>query len=196
MAELARDDIEIDEVAELVSQDVGLAVKILSLINCPLYQLVREVKSVKDAVVILGLTTVKQWAITLAIVSGANRPVELYRIVLVRAKTLALYSDVLNIKDSSIDPSSCFLLGLLSGVDAIFEIEMVEVLNHLKLDNNIKAALLHEDNALGELLKNSIGVERFDSDVFEHLSSGELSLLNQCYKDALKWADGVMSYLG
>lgn len=195
LAELARDDIEVDEVAELISQDVGLTVKILSLINCPLYQLVREVKSVKDAVVILGLTTVKQWAITLALVSESSRPIELYRVVLVRAKTLALYCDVWETNSRNINSSSCFLLGLLSGVDAIFEVEMEEILNHLKLDSDIKAALLHDDNSLGELLKNSIGIERFDSHIFEQLSQHQICLFNGCYREALKWADGVMSYL-
>ncbi|MCF2950231.1 HDOD domain-containing protein [Paraglaciecola aquimarina] len=195
VSELSRNDIEVEEVAELISRDVGLSVKILSLINCPLYQLVREVKSVKDAVVILGLTTVKQWAITLALVAESSRPKELFRAVLVRAKTLSLYSAHTSTGNKQVESSTCFLVGLLSGIEAIFEIDMVEILDHIVLDVDIKSALLGQENQLGALLKNSIGMERFDSRIFEQLSNQEICLFNRCYRDALKWADEVMDNL-
>ncbi|WP_133470874.1 EAL and HDOD domain-containing protein [Paraglaciecola marina] len=190
LSELSRDDIEVEEVAELISRDVGLVLKILGLINCPLYQLVREVTSVKDAVIILGLATVKQWAIILSLVSVSAAPAELFRSILIRAKTLSLYS-----KGRPFEPSSCFLLGLLSGIEAIFEIEMELILEHLRLDESIKIALLYKTNDLGELLNFSIGMERLDNEILQSFDKNEVSALNQCYQEALQWADEVMNYL-
>ncbi|MGJ8681684.1 EAL and HDOD domain-containing protein [Paraglaciecola sp.] len=192
VSELSRVDIEVEQVAELISQDAGLTLKILALTNCPLYQLVREVKSVKDAVIILGLTTVKQWAITFAFVSGSNRPAELFRIILIRAKTLGLYAERADSEQGKVDASSSFLTGLLSGIEAIFEVEMEQALSHLALDQEIKLALMGESNQLGELLKNAIGIERFDSRIFEQMPNQQICIFNQCYRQALNWADQVL----
>ncbi|WP_158969796.1 EAL and HDOD domain-containing protein [Paraglaciecola sp. L3A3] len=195
LSELSRSDIEVDEVAELISRDTGLALKIFALVNSPIYQLVRDVSSVKDAVVILGLDVVKQWAITLVLVSNSSRPIELFRIILIRAKTLALYANHAAKNGKKVTSSTCFLVGLLSGVEAIFEREMKEVLKFIKLNPEIKIALLQKDNDLGEMLKISIGIERFSNSVFEQLTNQEVCSYNRCYRDALKWADEVMKYL-
>ncbi|WP_340679781.1 HDOD domain-containing protein [Paraglaciecola sp.] len=195
VSQLSRHDIEVNEVAELISRDPVLTVKILALINCPLYQLVREVKSVKDAVIILGLNVVKQWGMILTLVSQTKQPLELFRTILIRAKTLALYAECSQDKLLKSDVSECFLVGLLSGVDAIFEIKLENILEHLMLDERIKIALLGHDNKMGQLLKNSMAIERFDNQIFEQLSNQEICLINRCYRESLKWADQVMNNL-
>ncbi|WJG10885.1 HDOD domain-containing protein [Aliiglaciecola sp. LCG003] len=195
VSELSRQDIEVAEVAELISQDPILTLKILSLINCPLYQLVRDVNSVRDAVIILGLRVVKQWAMILTLVAESNRPLELFRTLLTRAKTLELYSQTKSDQQHKLDASECFLVGILSGIDAVLEASLENILEHLKLNQEIKLALLSQNNDLGIMLKNSIGIERFDSHIFETLSNQEICSYNRCYRKALAWADEVLSYL-
>ena len=195
VSQLSRNDIEVNEVAELISRDPVLTVKILALINCPLYQLVREVKSVKDAVVILGLNVVKQWAMILTLVSHTKQPIELFRAILIRAKTLSLYAECSHDKLLKSDVSECFLVGLLSGVEAIFEVKLENILEHLMLDARIKVALIGQDNNMGQLLKNSMAIERFDNRIFEQLSNQEICLINRCYRESLTWADQAMNYL-
>jgi EAL and modified HD-GYP domain-containing signal transduction protein len=195
VSQLSRDDIEVNEVAELISRDPVLTVKIIALINCPLYQLVREVTSVKDAVVILGLNVVKQWAMILTLVSQTKQPIELFRTILIRAKTLSLYAECSQDKLLKSDVSECFLVGLLSGVEGIFEIKLENILEHLMLDARIKVALIGQDNNMGQLLKNSMAIERFDNQIFEQLSNQEICLINRCYRESLTWADQAMNYL-
>ena len=195
VSQLSRDDIEVNEVAELISRDPVLTVKIIALINCPLYQLVREVTSVKDAVVILGLNVVKQWAMILTLVSQTKQPIELFRAILIRAKTLSLYAECSQDKLLKADVSECFLVGLLSGVEAIFEVKLENILEHLMLDARIKVALIGQDNNMGQLLKNSMAIERFDNQIFEQLSNQEICLINRCYRESLTWADQAMNYL-
>lgn len=195
VSELSKNDIEVDTVSKLISHDPTLTIKILHLINCPLYQLVREVNSVKDAVVILGLNVVKQWAMIISLVSVSTRPNELFRTLLIRAKTLEIYASYQDSAHMQAGKLECFLVGLLSGVDAIFEVGMEAVVGGLQLEAHLKQALLTNDNELGVLLVNSIGVERFDSQTFERLSNQEICLLGRCQQEALVWADQVMNNL-
>ncbi|MDO6693576.1 HDOD domain-containing protein [Aliiglaciecola sp. 3_MG-2023] len=195
VSHLSRHDIETDEVAELISRDPVLTVKILALINCPIYQLVREVKSVKDAVVRLGLNVVKQWAMILTLASNSSQPKELLRTLLIRAKTLSLFSDNPLTGGVKTDSSESFLVGLLSGIDAVFQVEIKDLLDSLTLSDSIKSALLFHDNDLGKLLQNTIGIERLDDKVFERLTKQELELFKKCYSQALTWTDEVMNYL-
>ncbi|CAD5255008.1 conserved hypothetical protein [Alteromonas sp. 38] len=195
VSELSRSDIEVDSVADMISLDPVLTTKILLLINCPLYQLVRDVNSVREAVVILGLNVVKQWAIIMSLMSVSTSPTELFRTLLTRAKTLERIALHKQNEQDAINPSECFLVGLLSGADAIFEVGIETLVSNLKLEARLKQALLTRDNALGLLLTNVMGIERFDSQTFEGLSNEEICLYGRCHQDAALWADNVMNNL-
>ena len=195
VSEFSKNDIEVDKVAEIISLDPVLTTKILLLINCPLYQLVRDVNSVREAVVILGLDVVKQWAIVMSLMSVSTSPSELFRSLLARAKTLELIAFNNQDEEVSLDPLECFLVGLLSGVDAIFKVNMETLVGSLKLEAHLKQALLTHDNALGSLLINVIGIERFDSQTFERLSNQDICLYGRCQQDGALWADTVMKNL-
>lgn len=58
-AELAREEPSMRVVAELVSQDVGLMAKLLNLVNSPYFGLPQKVKSIFQAINLLGISTVK-----------------------------------------------------------------------------------------------------------------------------------------
>lgn len=195
VSEFSRPDIETEEVAQLISLDPVLTVKILRLINCPLYQLVRDVKSVREAVVILGLSVVKQWAIILSLVSASDSPQELFRQLLVRAKTLSLIGESQAKQQPNIDVSGYFLTGILSGVDAIFGTKQGTVVQQLTLDDEVKTALLTQDNFMGQLLTDTIGYERFDGSVFAHMSDEQKFTFIHSYQKSLVWADEVLNNL-
>lgn len=142
--------------------------------------------------VILGLKTVKQWALILTLVDASEQPKELFRTLLIRAKTIENY---LGSSDKNSDASEGFLVGLLSGISAVFETELESILVHLKLDKHITSALLGESNKLGDMLKNTIGIEQFDSQVFEQLPTQVICQYNRCYREAMKWADEVMNHI-
>ena len=195
VSEFSKSDIEVDKVAEIISLDPVLTTKILLLINCPLYQLVRDVNSVREAVVILGLGVVKQWAIIMSLMSVSTSPTELFRCLLTRAKTLELIALSRQHEDGTLHPLECFLVGLLSGVDAIFKVDIQTLISSMKLEAHLKQALLVHDNALGALLTNVMGIERFDSQTFERLSNQEICLYGRCQQDGALWADTVMKNL-
>ena len=107
LSELTRPDIPINEVADLIACDPRLAMKLILLVNSSLFSFVREVTDVQEAVVMLGIDAVKRWAMILLLVSESEQPVEIFRTLLCRAKTLELYAEDMDENK----PSDYFSLG-------------------------------------------------------------------------------------
>ncbi len=55
---LEEDEPNIDDVADLISSDVGLSAAILKIINSPFYGMNRRISEIKQAVMMLGLKTI------------------------------------------------------------------------------------------------------------------------------------------
>lgn len=191
VSELSREEVSVDEVVALLALDPRLTYKILLLVNSPVYQFVREIKSIKEAVVALGLEAVKRWALILSLVLNSDQPNELFRILLVRAKTMELIAQA----NKEEEPNSFFLLGILSGIDAILHSELHTLVERLSLPDEIKSALITRQNSPGKLLNHVIGIERFDASVLESLSNQQAYLYNSCYRRAIHWADEVINSL-
>lgn len=56
-----------DEIAEIVSQDVGLSVKILQMVNTAFFGLTRDIVNLKDAVVLIGISNLTTMVMTVQI---------------------------------------------------------------------------------------------------------------------------------
>ncbi len=67
---LNRRDVELAQLADLISVDPGLTMKVTRLINSPLYGLVREMTSLRDAVVYLGMNAVRSVALSFSFLSA------------------------------------------------------------------------------------------------------------------------------
>ena len=68
-----RPDASVREVAEIIGTDPGLTSKIVRFINSPMAGIGREIKSVHQAVTLLGTRTVKMMALSFSVMSGRPR---------------------------------------------------------------------------------------------------------------------------
>lgn len=185
LSELTRPDISTQEVADLIVCDPRLAMKIILLVNSSLFSLVREINDVHEAVVMLGTEAVKQWAMILLLVSESEQPVEVFRTLLCRAKTLELYAEEMN----EGKPSNYFTLGLFSGIDAILGLNMHQVVNSLPLDAELKKALVDSSGNMGQVLSSLKLIERGEQ-------STTLISLNSVYWKGIAWSDELMDSIG
>ena len=62
----AKEDVSTKELVAVIERDMVMTVRVLKLVNSPLFGLVKEVTSVQHAVVYVGLDTVKNLAISIA----------------------------------------------------------------------------------------------------------------------------------
>jgi len=191
MATLCRDDVTVDEVSEILSCDPRLIYKILKIVNCPLYPFKREIENIKEAVVMLGLETIKQWTIILLLSAESEQPQELFRTLLTRAKTCELYAAEI----PRALKSDFFTLGLFSGIDAILKIELKTIFTELKLTLPTRTFFLNQISDKKSLLNAVKGLERNQQTNFTLFSPSMLTNVRKYYFDSIKWADELMELL-
>ena len=74
---LADDEADIDRVAEIVEQDLGISAKILQLVNSSFFGIAREITSIREATTYLGTNTIRDLTLgveAFRMVEGARIP--------------------------------------------------------------------------------------------------------------------------
>ena len=188
LAELNREDLTVLELEALIKQDAALSLKVLRCVNSAALPLRREVRSIHDAVVLLGIKPIRQWASVwcLAGVNTVGSP-ELATLALLRARSCELVAG----DQSAVDTSELFLVGLCSLLDTMLGRPMEEALDQLPLSPAAKQTLLGRPSAMRSILDSILAQEVGDwADV--DLSAANAGVtpaaLSNAYIGALRWA--------
>ena len=140
--------IAVKEIEVLVGQDVALSYRLLKYINSAFFALPQPVESIGRAVVYVGLNQLRQWASLLATAGIHDKPKELMRLSLTRAKMCEL----LCIAAGKSDKDVYFTTGLFSALGALFDQPLHEIVKELPLSETIEVALLEHTGELGAAL--------------------------------------------
>ncbi len=184
---------EPEELIELISGDIYLNTKLLTLVNSPFYGLKTKVKTVKKAISILGMKKTKEWLNVLLVSKLAeNKPQELVIMSTVRAKFAELLSKIF-----ALDEINAYYLGLFSLIHSILGIELEKILEDMDyLDNEVKDALLGKPNRYRELLDFIINYENGDFEKAENTIKKfnlEKENIYKHYLEAIEFADNIYS---
>ncbi len=185
IAQLQDPSIDLREVETLIAQDVILSFRLLRYINCATFGLRREVDSIRQAIMLLGLATVRNWATLLLLSQFDDRkPRELMTIALIRARMCEL----LSVTDPRIDAGQAFTTGLFSLLDAMLDVPMENLLDQMPLSLPIKLALQSREGLLGTLLNDVVRYERGQWDGLAERDAVSIDY-NTAYLAAVSWAD-------
>lgn len=185
ISQLQNPDIDLAKLEQLIAQDTVLSYRLLRYINCATFALRREVESIQQAIMLLGLAAVRKWATLLLMSqSGNEKPQQLAVMSLVRANMCELLSQRLE----NVSGEQAFTVGLFSLLDAILDTPMVELLDQMPLSMPIKMALLEREGPLGRLIEDVVRYERGD---WAELSDKEIRPADyrMAYLTAVRWAD-------
>jgi EAL and modified HD-GYP domain-containing signal transduction protein len=191
MAELQRPEIDMEVLQQIVETDVNLSVKLLRQINSCFYSLLSEVKSVRQAIVYLGVNHIRNWACVIALGTIDDKPQEVVTMSLVRAKMCELLGGA---QDADL-ASEFFTVGLFSMLDTIFDSSMEEVLENMPLDSEVKAALTKREGIFGRVLANVEAHEKGEWDSVEREGYGQKQIM-EAYIAALEWSCTVQENMG
>ena len=185
-------DVNMTDIAERVAQDPKLSMQLLKLINSPLVNLNREVSNLKEAITYLGINMLKRWAMMMAFVSNSTAPLEANRIILTRAKCCELYFENRG-KDASLAPSA-FLVGLISGVDVLLELDPKFFVEQIQFSPEIQNAILKGEGELSAVLNQTRMIEFFLAQAHDKIRQIPTELLVH-YSEAQHWAGDVIDSL-
>lgn len=196
VSELSKDEPEIERITKIIESDVSLSYKLLRLLNSPAIGLLNKIKSIKQAIVLLGLIELKKWVYVLSFQDHLEKSeqimLEIIKLSLTRAKANELVS--MNIGRRS-ESSSFFLTGLLSLVETIFKQPKEQILEKLPLDQEILATIGGQETSLTPITNLVCAAEKGKWEEMDSLLQ-ELDLriekFNDLYQQAIKWARDVM----
>lgn len=173
-------------VEEIALKDPELTYKILRVVNSAAVNLRREVTSLSHAIALLGMDQVRRWVMLFLAKSDNGKPTELTRTMLVRGRMCELLAEMLEYQD----PMECFIVGLLSQLDVMMDMEMEVLLNEVPLQQSVRDALLNREGQSGALLSE---VEVYERGEFERLKKLLPSQFYEvAYRHSLKWSEQVL----
>lgn len=189
ISEVQQPDLSMRRLEQLVLADATLAYRLLSLVNSGLVGLSNRVDSVYHALVLLGADRVRQLATLITLASQPHASAELVALGVTRAgMARALHGD-------PAAEGEAYTSGLLSVLDAVFQVPMTELVGELPLPPEVARALVERVGPLGELLDAIAAYERGDLAELERLRPGELAGFIRAYTEAVRWADQLRAQL-
>jgi len=176
----------------LVKGEAALCYRLLRYMNSAVFGFATEIHSVRHALSILGEREVRRWIRLVATLgAGQNKTTDLVLSALVRARFCELLSPKIQHENSDL-----FLVGMLSLMDAILEIPMVQVLDSIPIDKESKAVLLGTPSCLRPFYRLMLAQESGEWQAVTELSH-ELQLAESdvanAHWQALLWAKAVSS---
>jgi c-di-GMP-related signal transduction protein len=189
LRDLHHHNVTIDQLEELIKHDATLCYRVLRVANSAALAQRREVQSVRQALVLLGLDNVRRWLSVwlLASVSQGAHP-ELAVMSAVRARCCELIGGRLFGPDAE---TETFLLGMCSLLDAILQRPMEVVVTQLPLTEPTKRALIGDDNSNRRVLDCVVAYERGHWDTCLRVASDvgiDPATIPVAHKEALQWA--------
>jgi len=186
LAKLQDPNLDIHDLDDLVKNDVALSLKLLRYVNSASIGLPRVVDSIAQAIGLVGTDRMKQWASLLVLAQNGDKPSELMRMALIRARMCEALCPLYGMS-----PGQGFTVGLFSTLDAYFDCEMQQLLGDLPLAPEILDALLNREGKLGVILEGMLAYERGD---WEQVTAQPIDLekINIVYWESVEWANGMM----
>jgi len=190
LAVLHNPDSDTDDLTEAINTDVTTSYKLLKLINSAAFNLNRNIESIQQGVLLLGRRKLMSWASMLSMSSLSDRPSEILRTAMTRAKMCELLAEKITVTD----PEGYFTVGLFSALDLLLQQPLPKLLEPLPLSKDVLDGLLQQKGLMGKVLSCVLAYEISDwmNVSLEPLSTDEILIANI---EAVTWANAIMDTL-
>lgn len=190
---ITRDEPDVDEIALIISRDVTLAFSLIKLVNSAYFALRNRAKSVKQALIILGLGQLKQWIYLLSFKQdGAGSSEELVRISFLRANFCSELSQF--VTDFPISKSEAYLMGMFSTLGILMEVPLENAMEELSISDEVKNALLSGEGRCGELFHLVLCYENADWHGMTAHAEGlgiPMNVITQKYFECVEYVNSI-----
>ena len=185
----------VEQIAEEIERDVSLSFKILKIINSPAARKRSKIRSIKQAVVMLGLEELNHWLYVLMLreskINSNGDGMALIEASLFRAKFCELLAKKRLLQNSS----EYFLVGMFSLIDTLLHQKMNHLLQELPLTDEVAETLSGKRTNMTPFLELSIACDevRWDDIIAGADTIGvDHATLNKYYLEARSWAMDIL----
>lgn len=179
-------DFDLQKAADIIGRDTALTISLLKIVNRMTIN--SGINSIRHAAAMLGQKELKKWINTA--VAGqlyADKPSEVTRLSLLRAKFAENMAESYKL---AIRKDELFLMGLFSVLDVILERPMAEALEMMKVDGDIKKALVERTGPLAPILDFVMQYEDANWQEVSRqmlLENITMETVQKAYTDTLLW---------
>jgi c-di-GMP-related signal transduction protein len=165
---------DLERIVSIIASDPPLSLRVLRASNSVAAGHANRVSSVRQAVVMVGLPHIRQWALLMVLDDGGGTTEEHMVRVLTRAR---LCENIASWFGAA--PDGAFMAGVISGVGALLSVTPEAMAEQFPLAPAIVAALTEGTGRLGRVLRAV--------DAYENGEFGSFDLAGQ-YMDAVCWS--------
>ena len=189
LAKLQDNESSNEDLAEIISQDITMSVRVLRYINSAQFGFAKEVDSIQQAILMLGRTTIRNLATLVSMSQVKGKPHELLIISMIRSKMAENIAQ--RVKANK---DVCFTIGLFSIIDTLMDQDMSVLIEGLPLTESIRTALISYEGELGKILHCVLAYEDGDWEN-AHYDNLSINEIRDCYLDALNWSNASNSLI-
>jgi c-di-GMP-related signal transduction protein len=192
MKEINKAEPDISQIEQILKQETSLCYKMLRYLNSATFAFVGEIRSLRHALSLMGFNEVRKW-VSLVVLScmGEDKPKEVVVNAVTRARFCENLAPSIGLKDRS---SELFLMGLLSMLDVILERPLADILNEVRVAQDLKSALLNGVNTLHHVYELALAYERGNwgrtAQLATTLRTSEQTV-TQAYVEAIHWGQQI-----
>lgn len=190
-------DVDLPRIERAFNNEEELTANLLALVNSAAMGLSRKVDSLQQALVILGRRQLMRWVqVLLYSHSNLKNAQVLLQMAAVRAKLMDLIcsTHAEAEKRHDIYRDRAFTVGILSLTHVLLGMDLVEVLDQIGLDDEIRQALLDHEGFLGHLLTMTEKLEIADFEAVDVLLEDMKVApkdLNRAQQETLAWVHNL-----
>lgn len=185
-------DITIDALEMLVKRDPALSHRVLRCLQSASWGLRRDVASIREALILLGIEPVRRWASVWALAGlSSGKPGEVVNMALIRAR---MCEQIAVDRWGQPEGGAHYLLGLCSLLDVLLDQSIAVAIEDLPLQPAIRAALHGTPGPARSLLDSVIAYEQGDwPRALDAASTAGIDMVSiaDAYGDALAWAQSL-----
>ncbi len=199
VVEVSKDEPDIEKIEEIINRDAALSYALLKIVNSAYFALRRRVSSIRQALVTMGISQLKQWVYLLSFNNDIDNEESLeamMKLSFLRANFAMAISD--HIKDLPIIRSEVYMMGMFSTLQYMINAPLEEILEEVPVAQEIKDALIRKEGVCGELYELILSYEGAEWKKVKQLSdkleipSGQLA---QTYMDCVEAVNEIWNGL-
>lgn len=183
---------DVKKLEGVFKHDPALIVKLINYVNCAALSGGGKIKSIANAITLIGYTQLYRWVALLVYTSDdkSSSPAVI-RGLLTRSRFLELLG---TLKYPGERHEDLFIIGMLSMLDQMFDTPMEKLIEKLDVPDSIVEALIGRQGRYGPFLALAEAYENEDAEqvtlLVESLAIG-LDGLGKARLDAISWAEAI-----
>ncbi len=162
IVEITKEEPDVEILEDIIIRDASLTYALLKMANSAYFAVHHETTSVRQALVRVGISQLKQWIYLLSFENNEGNQdsssEEMLKTSFLRANFASQLAKKL--KKLPITPSEAYLMGMFSTLEYMIDASIEEILYEIPIVKEVKDALIYQEGMAGKLYQLVLHYER------------------------------------